>query len=216
MLFLQNLIEFYRCWRDAATNEFRTRGPSYLRKNLDNNNASSDDYMDRKIVDSLRIKPKLGIFFTGDVENSVFDSLKGIFKTFFFSSDIDFVMIIWFHNIFFSILCLVSDCYCSQLPPYCDAVMLRTYGAVLDEIELDKNDAACVFFPIIPKMKINTFSVDDPQGNTNRKNMRAKVQEWIAKNSGFGKNEKSKCVMIFSDGDNYTLATKILDSIKYK
>ncbi|XP_033225039.1 inactive pancreatic lipase-related protein 1-like [Belonocnema kinseyi] len=175
-----------RCWRDAAINEFKTRGPSYLRTNVDTNNALSDHYMGSKIVDSLRIKPKLGIFFTGDVESSIFDSLK------------------------------VSDCYCSQLPPSCDTLMLRTYGAVLDEIELDKNDIACVFVPIIPKMKIKTFSIDATQGTTNRKNMLAKVQDWIAKNSGFGKNETSKCVMVFSDGENYTLATKILESIKYK
>lgn len=116
----------------------------------------------------------------------------------------------------FLILLSVSDCYCSQLPPFCDTLMLRTYGAVLDEIELDKKDIACVFIPIIPKMKINTFFIDATQGTANHKNMSAKVQDWIAKNSGFGKNEKSKCVMVFSDGDNYTLATKILESIKYK
>ncbi|XP_051156081.1 F-box only protein 22-like isoform X2 [Leptopilina boulardi] len=168
-----------RCWRDAAISEFKTRGPEYLCKSLEKNNAPCDNYLDKSIAKNLRIKPMLGLIFTGDVENRLFDSMK--------------------------------DCYCSQLPTSCETVMLRTCDTISSDLVLSKNDAVCVFFPTISKVKVNTFSLDDLN-----KLEKDKVLDWIHSCSDFGSNEKSKCIMVFSDCDGYKHAIKMLRTIKCK
>ncbi|XP_043482706.1 F-box only protein 22-like isoform X1 [Leptopilina heterotoma] len=173
-----------RCWRDAAISELKTRGSEYLCKSLEKNNDSCDNYLDNRVVRNLRIKPMLGLIFTGDVENRIFDSVKEGSAT---------------------------DCYCSQLPTSCETVMLRTCETISSDLVLGKNDAVCVFFPTIPKVKVNTFSLDD-SSNLEKE----KVLDWIHSCSEFGSNEKSKCIMVFSDCDGYKHAIKMLRTIKCK